>query len=429
MGGGLHLHRPGHRAVGPVPRLQGGPVPLQIGPFADGDGQRLGVHVEHVAGRPVAGGAQAPALADGHQLHRVHPAPPAPGGVHHPARPQRYPVPQEGPAPGSGGDEAHVLAVGLGRGHQPPGPGLGSDLVLGGLPHRQQQAGQHRRAEHVQHVGLVLGPVGPPGQPRPLEGGHHPGVVAGGDLIEAQGVGPAQEPVELHVPVALDAGVGGPARGVVGHVRVHHVALEVVAEVEHMVLDAEPVGHPPGVVHVGHRAAAGVAGAAPQLHGHPHHLAAGVEEAGHSHRRVDPAGHGHQNPAPATSAPRVPGAGLRPPASRGRSPAAPAPRVPGPGPQPLTSRGRPKIGSHRWPLRPRRSGRGARQRRCHPPHNWPLSLRRSGRGARRRQRWPPPPGRCRSRRWCGPATGAATRGPAPGGRPWPPAHGTGPGPR
>jgi hypothetical protein len=33
-------------------------------------------------------------------------------------------------------------------------------------------------------------------------------VVTGGDGVEAEGVGPAQEPVELEVPVALDARVG-----------------------------------------------------------------------------------------------------------------------------------------------------------------------------------------------------------------------------
>jgi hypothetical protein len=46
-------------------------------------------------------------------------------------------------------------------------------------------------------------------------------------------------------------------------VRGDDVAVEVVAEVEDVVVDAELVGHPAGVVDVGHRAAPGVAGSPP----------------------------------------------------------------------------------------------------------------------------------------------------------------------
>ena len=64
----------------------------------------------------------------------------------------------------------------------------------------------------------------------------------------------------------------------VGHIRGHHMALEVVPEVEHVVFDAELVGHPAGVVDVGHGAAAGVAGSAPQLHGDPRDVVAGLKQ-------------------------------------------------------------------------------------------------------------------------------------------------------
>ena len=110
-------------------------------------------------------------------------------------------------------------------------------------------------------------------------------------------LGPVEQAVELEVAVALDARVRGPALGVAGDVGVDHVGLEVGGEVEDVVDDAQLVGHPPGVVDVGHRAAARVGLAAPQLEGGADHVvgAVGVGQQGGGHRRVDTAGHGHQD--------------------------------------------------------------------------------------------------------------------------------------
>ena len=85
--------------------------------------------------------------------------------------------------------------------------------------------------------------------------------------------------------------------------------LELVAEVPHVVGDAELLGHPPGVVDVAHRAAAGVGLAAPQLHRHAHDLVPGGQQAGRGHRRVDPARHGHQHLHAATPRRRATAAG------------------------------------------------------------------------------------------------------------------------
>jgi hypothetical protein len=74
------------------------------------------------------------------------------------------------------------------------------------------------------------------------------------------------------------------------------VAREVVAEVERVVVDAQLVGHPTGVVDVADRAAARVALAAPELEGDAHHLVALVAQQGGRHRRVDAARHHHQHP-------------------------------------------------------------------------------------------------------------------------------------
>ena len=101
--------------------------------------------------------------------------------------------------------------------------------------------------EHVQHVGLVLGGVGAAGHASAAVGARHDaGVVPGGDGVEAERIGSAEQPVELEVAVALDARVRRAAGSVVGHVGRHHVLVEVVAEVEHVVLDAEAAAPPRG---------------------------------------------------------------------------------------------------------------------------------------------------------------------------------------
>jgi hypothetical protein len=194
------------------------------------------------------------------------------------------------------GDEAHVLALGLVGGAQVEVGRDAPHLGLGHRPERQEQPVEQLRAEHVEDVGLVLGGIRPPPETGAGGGGDDPGVMAGGHRGEPQGIGPAQQPVELEVTVALDAGVGCATHRMVGHVGPHHVVLEVVAEVEHVVLDPEPVGDPAGVVDVAHGAAPGVARATPQLHGDPDHLVALLAQQGGRHRRVDPARHHHHHP-------------------------------------------------------------------------------------------------------------------------------------
>ena len=184
---------------------------------------------------------------------------------------------------------------GLSAVRRPEPGGLGPHLGLGQLAHGEAHPRQLGLAEHVQHVGLVLGRVGTAAQTPLAVAPDDSGVVAGGDGVEAQLVGPAQEAVELEVAVALDARVGRAPGGVGGDVRVDHVAVEVVGEVEDVVGDAELLGHPAGVLDVGHRAAARVAHAAPQLHGGADHVVALLEEQGGRHRRVDPARHGDEH--------------------------------------------------------------------------------------------------------------------------------------
>ena len=189
---------------------------------------------------------------------------------------------QKSPTTLGRGDEAHVLAVGLVGGAQTEVCGHDPHPILGHVTHRQLGHGQGFGVEHVQHIRLVLGCVGAPGNAaHPVGVGDHPGVVASGNRVEPQGPGPVQQPVKLEVTVALDARIGGATGGVVGHVRTDHMGGELVGHVEHVVVDVELLGDASGVVNVGHRAAATVAVATPQPQGHPHH----VVTSGHQQRR------------------------------------------------------------------------------------------------------------------------------------------------
>src|SRR5581483_8973779 len=248
-----------------------------------------------------AANAETPTLAHGDELDGVDAADVGTGVVDHSTGMQGEPVTEELAASAGRGDEAHVLAVRLVRRAQAQARGVGAYLGLRELTNREEDARELGLPEHVQHVGLVLGLVGATAQVPPA------GVitvdarvVSGGDSVEAELAGPVQEPVELEVPVALDARVGGASFRVGGHVRIDNMTVEVVGEVEHVVGHTELLSDTPSVLDVGDRAAARVAGAAPELHRGPDDVVALLQQQGGGHRRVDAARHGgehaHQRP-------------------------------------------------------------------------------------------------------------------------------------
>ena len=233
-----------------------------------------------------------------------------PVAVDHLGGVQLHPPGQEALTALGAADEAHVLAVGLARRAQAEAAGVGPHLVLGHVPHREQHPGQRVLPEHGQHVGLVLGRVGAPTE---LACGWcrwcaDTGVVAGGQPVEAQPVGPVQQAVELHGAVALDARVRRPPPRMLPHVGRHDVAVELLGQVEDVVGDAELLGHPAGVLDVGHRAAARVRGPAPQLERGADDLMALLHQERGRDGGVDASRHGHEHPH-GTSVPP----GLRPP--------------------------------------------------------------------------------------------------------------------
>src|SRR3546814_20180843 len=98
-------------------------------------------------------------------------------------------------------------------------------------------------------------------------------------------------PYPTHCRSSLYAGVGRAAGRGVGDVGRHHVLVEVVAEVEDVVLDAELASHAASVLDVGHRAATGVGLAAPQIHGDADDVTPGFEQQCGGDRRVDASPH------------------------------------------------------------------------------------------------------------------------------------------
>ena len=79
------------------------------------------------------------------------------------------------------------------------------------------------------------------------------------------------------------------------HVRADHVLVEVVAEVEHEVIDLELLRDAPRVVDVGDTAATGVALTTPQPHRDTDDRVSGLEQARASDRRVDASAHREQH--------------------------------------------------------------------------------------------------------------------------------------
>jgi hypothetical protein len=117
----------------------------------------------------------------------------------------------------------------------------------------------------------------------------------GGNPIEAKGVGPTHESVELEVSVAFDARIGCPTRRVVIDVGGHHLPFEVIAKVEDVMLNSKPVGHAAGIVDVAHCATTGVGRSAPELHRDTNDLVTGIEQQRSSDGRIDTPRHHHEH--------------------------------------------------------------------------------------------------------------------------------------
>ena len=90
---------------------------------------------------------------------------------------------------------------------------------LGEVPDREHRPSQFALRQHVHDVALVLGRVRTAMHEVAVADCLDTGVVAGGDRVEPEQVGALAEPIELEVPVALDARIRRQALAVGADVR------------------------------------------------------------------------------------------------------------------------------------------------------------------------------------------------------------------
>src|SRR5262245_13435501 len=178
--------------------------------------------------------------------------------------------------------------------HQPELPCQGPGLGLGDLAYGCQHAGHDAPIHAPEEVALVLGGVEPAVE-RSTPGDR---VVAGGDVVAVERVRVGQQVPELGERVAAHARNRGTAPAVLAHEVVDHVQREAVLEIEHVVRDAQRVGH---VARVRNRVerAAGTVGylfaVAEELHGGSDHLVALLDQARSGHGAVHAARHRYQH--------------------------------------------------------------------------------------------------------------------------------------
>ena len=101
----------------------------------------------------------------------------------------------------------------------------------------------------IEHVALVLPPVGSPQQQMPA--GRlvlpDPGIMSGGQGVSAVVQGPVQQGAELDAPVAVHAGIGGASRCIFTDETVHDLPLKQLPQIQNRVGDAQSISHAAGV--------------------------------------------------------------------------------------------------------------------------------------------------------------------------------------
>ncbi len=159
-----------------------------------------------------------------------------------------------------------------------------ANLCLGEVPDRKHGSPQFALREHVHHVALILGGISTAMHEASIADDVDTCVVTRRDGIESQQIGALAEPVELQVSIAFDARVRREAFAVSTHVGIDDVGVEIVAEVEHEMVDVQLLCDTPGVVDIGDRTAAGIALAAPQAHRDTDDVVTGIDQFGGGNR-------------------------------------------------------------------------------------------------------------------------------------------------
>ena len=224
----------------------------------------LHVDIQHELLRCPTGQTQSASLANGHELDGINGAQLRSGFVNDACGPKRNSVTEKRLASARLADETHILAVGLGGGAQTKFAGTFAYLSLGEMSDGEQRVGKLALIEHVHHVTLVLGRVGPA----------HNAPYAGRLSFDARmvtschGIKPEQsstlrQAVELEVSIAFDTRIRRGAGTMGIDIGINDVRGEVVGKVEHQVVDAQLLSNATSIVHVADRTATGVALASP----------------------------------------------------------------------------------------------------------------------------------------------------------------------
>ena len=178
------------------------------------------------------------------------------------------------------------------------------DLSHLGLVQRTQRQTDMRQLllrKVIQHIALILALVQALFQ-QPAAGGcvlFHPGIVAGDHILHAVLCSPVQQVAELHIFIAVDAGVGGAARLVDADKFFNDLCPEVGGEIQYLIRHIQRKGHLGGVLNIFLRAAGLVTGLSQRfVVGKPHGDAGAVvarllHQAGR-HRAIHAAAHGNE---------------------------------------------------------------------------------------------------------------------------------------
>ena len=151
--------------------------------------------------------------------------------------------------------------------------------------------GQLLLGQVIEHIALILALVQPLFQ-QPAAGGLvllHPGVMARDHILHAMALSPAEQVVELHIPVAVDAGVGRAAHLVYPDEFFDDLLPEVGGEIQHLIGDIHRKGHLGGILDI-------LFGAAGMETGLPQRLVSGEPHQPCRHRAVHTAAHGDECP-------------------------------------------------------------------------------------------------------------------------------------
>src|SRR5947209_1904666 len=181
-------------------------------------------------------------------------------------------------------------------------------LWLGHVSERKAGAAELLLGETKQEIGLILGGIGSPLQQPAiaLTVKLTTRIVPGGQQICPNLARRHQQLIELQVIVAEAAWNGRASGKIFLHKGTHHVILETILVVDHVVRDTEVLGDTAGIVNVIDGAAASLhllrhslmarqAALVPELHGQPHHVITLGAQHGRDGGRIHTAGHSYGN--------------------------------------------------------------------------------------------------------------------------------------